>query len=246
MFNFSKTKKIIFTAEIEPAKTYPPVLAKSNLPSWYKKTKTYIRDDNAQNRMMNKNSNTYTIKKCIPVQDYLVSGYTFRAITDIQIYHLEQAEIDSHYCVLPTDWFRGHIIGDHPHNQCPTEIDGKKFHYVKIFSGWGIKTPPGYSCMIYQNFYDFNFPIKFMPAIIDTDTFNESIGLIGYITTNNPNFEIKAGTPLVNIYPFKRDDWEMERKFELNPEKFAVFKRYASQHFKNIYRNLFHSKKQFD
>ncbi len=64
---------------------------------------------------------------------------------------------------------------------------------------------------------------------------------------DNPEFSgmIPAGTPIVQVIPFKREPWEMQiggqREIE---EANSVGRRHATKIF-NIYRSLFWSRKEF-
>jgi hypothetical protein len=77
-----------------------------------------------------------------------------------------------------------------------------------------------------------------MPAIIDTDKFNQKIPVVGYLTGAKDEVRFYCGDPLVQIIPFKRDNWESEFTADtiLNKSKYYLF---------NAYKKLFHSEKQF-
>ena len=53
-------------------------------------------------------------------------------------------------------------------------------------------------------------PFTIMPGIVDTDTFDHPVNFP--FQMNEKGFEgvIKAGTPMVQVIPFKRDEWEMQ------------------------------------
>ena len=113
-------------------------------------------------------------------------------------------------------------------------------------SPWTIKTPPGYSTMFYQPFYLQEKRFVLMPAIVDTDTYDHSIGFPGYMTDHQVDVTIPAGTPLMCALPFKRDDWQMQVDHEIVTNENSQAKRRFGQHFANVYRNFFHHKKRFD
>ena len=54
-----------------------------------------------------------------------------------------------------------------------------------------------------------DLPLVAMPAIVDTDVYNERVQLP--FTFKDPNFEglVPAGTPIYQVIPFKRDSWKM-------------------------------------
>ena len=248
MFKKLTHKKIEFTPSMERAIDYPPTPVKFNLPTWYKDLASNINGakNTAKERAMSNNAVPFTVKRCVPVSDYLTSGYLLKTFTDILIsQNVERNPVDLQWS-LPIGEDLNYIIGGHPHNQCPIKFEHKNRDYIKFFPGWKIKTPPGYSCMFYQNFYDQEDRFVLFPAIVDTDKYDALISFPGYIKTTEADFKIPAGTPLVIAYPFKRDDWNMKINDEpISDLKSNAFKRFG-QHFENVYRNFFHSKKRFD
>jgi hypothetical protein len=111
-------------------------------------------------------------------------------------------------------------------------------NYFRFDSEWAVQTPPGYSCLVVQPYYLFQNQFSIMPAIIDTDKFNQKIPVVGYLTGAKDEVRFYCGDPLVQIIPFKRDDWESEFTADtiLTKSKYYLF---------NAYKKLFHSKKQF-
>jgi hypothetical protein len=101
-----------------------------------------------------------------------------------------------------------------------------------------VQTPPGYSCLVVQPYYLFQNEFSIMPAIIDTDKFNQKIPVVGYLTGVSDEVRFFCGDPLVQVIPFKRDNWESEFTTDtiLKKSKYYLF---------NAYKKLFHSEKQF-
>jgi len=191
--------EIEFFPITEAAKLYPPKPIKFDLPSWYKNLSSYVdnfssKEDYLINKLGSneaKNNTPFTIKKCIPVLDYLTSGYMFYTCSDLFV----SQNIDEELNINGFDWQTpSNISGlvdarsSHHHSQCPIHIGGSKHHYIKLGISWKIKTPPGYSCMIYQPFYNFEDKIKLFPAIIDTDTFDTKFNIPGYVNSPEPFF----------------------------------------------------------
>ena len=81
---------------------------------------------------------------------------------------------------------------------------------VKLKGFWYIKTPPGYSCLFVspQLFSNENLPLYALPGLIETDVYKNLISFPMIPKIPFP-LTIKAGTPLVHVFPFKRDDWSM-------------------------------------
>lgn len=216
--------------------TFPPVPATKIVPDWYKeipvsleKAEPYVTHDNIP-----------SIKRCVPVLDYQTSGYVLKNSYEIIAKFYEKDDIRS----FSLDCNKDEYVGAHPWHQSPTKIYGKKNHYFKINQQWLIRTPPGYSCLIYQPQYLFNEKYKMLPAIVDTDKHNDFIGLIG-VSKTDKDFTIEAGEPLVIIFPFKRENWKMEASFDVNVAKNSSFKYYLQGVWHGFYQKHFHSKKSY-
>lgn len=215
-----------------------PVPANKSLPEWYKKLPRYInKDQKTTSAFMGEQQNKIpqTIKACLPVQDYITSGYIIRASSDIAITPTDDSGVNSF------GWSSSLTVCDiHPNVQCPVDINKEKNHYVKIRNSWIIKTPPGYSCYIYQPEFLFNENIRLWPGVVDTDTFPEPVNFVGVLTTKD-SFVIKAGDPLMAVFPFKRQDWA--HSVELTPEKSEVS--ILSRTFERAYQLFFHKPKNY-
>ena len=90
----SNRMNIDFYPFLELAKFHPPKPVKHRLPEWYKNTPVYGEHFNSlldfQEKVNNDDNfkdynSPFTIKKCIPVLDYLTSGYLFFHLTDSYI-----------------------------------------------------------------------------------------------------------------------------------------------------------------
>lgn len=233
------TNLITFTtSDREVADLFPVLPASKLIPEWYKDTPVEIGEIPPMTQ-----PHTPTIKRCIPVLDYMTTGYIIRAGYEM---HIKQ-NIDKHF-VKDFDYRCRHsdkVVGKHPWFQAPFSVNGDKSHYVKIYQPWHIKTPPGYSCMIYDPFYHMRTAYSIFPGVVDTDQHDEPIGLVGLI--KEEEFVIKPGDPLVVVFPFKRDDWQMDTKI-LTVEQEVVrssFKYRLSSYWSGLYSALFHSKKTY-
>jgi hypothetical protein len=118
-------------------------------------------------------------------------------------------------------------------------IDGKKKVYIKFALPWVVKTPPGYSCLFYQPEFLFNENFRLFPGIVDCDTYGQQVNFPAY-TLKQGSFKIDAGTPLIVVLPYKRDEWasKIELASGSNPNLVA-------RYFERGYKKLFHNKKSF-
>ena len=238
--------KIQFITNHDLAKDYfPPVPIKKLIPDWYKKLNMYqVEKDLAFDSSFIVNNKLtsipHTSKACIPLRDYLMSGYVIRAQSDIL---MKQEGVNEETGVTTWSWFASDTlmlsIGGHNYEQLPIPLANKKNSYLKFNTRWAIKTPKGYSCLFSQPELFFESRFKLLPAIVDTDTYNSPISYPGFITAAETSFKIEAGTPLIAVFPFKREKWKMELS-TTNKEFVTPFMT------QGWYKKLFHSKKAYD
>jgi len=127
----------------------------------------------------------------------------------------------------------------HHHVQLPVQIGGVKKSYIKFSLPWTIKVPSGYSCLFYQPEFLFNEHLRLLPAIVDCDTYNQQVNFPGYLLKRG-SFKLEAGTPLIVVLPYKRDEWAASVTFAENAQP-----NFIARHFERGYKKLFHSKKSF-
>jgi len=223
---------------------FPPVPAKKFLPDWFKSLPSELTSPIP----------APTIKNCVPVTDMLTAGYIIKNSyefdlkinSNLKVSELGMTQYISWRCDAP----ESNYIDAHFHEQCPVQPAGTKTDYFKIKNDWIIKTPKGYSCLILQPFYFFENRYKLMSAIVDTDKHDTPIIFTGYPTTL-PEVEItiKPGDPLVQVIPFKRDDWNMKISEKENHSSllhFFLTRSEALQKARRLYKNYMHTKKNFN
>lgn len=148
-----------------------------------------------------------TVRHCVPVLDYLTSGYLIR--TDAQIKVKPETSPSSDEVGVKYYTAKVGSFEMHSHSQMPVRIKGEKKTYIKINNPWLIRTPPGYSCLFYPPFYAMEQRFTLLPAIVDTDKHDAAVNFPGFL--NGPDeIDILPGTPIMTVFPFKREEWEME------------------------------------
>lgn len=204
---------------------FPVVPAKKILPDWFKTVSTETRLHIAGDTIP-------TIKQCMPVMDILTSGYIIVNPYELTLFpkdepgNYEDFNIHSHVDYQPTS---------HHHKMCPVRIDDNKKHWIKIKHPWTVTTPEGYSCLFLQPFYNFNHDLSLFPAIVDTDKHDLPVEFPGY-SMQSKSITLKQGEPLMQVIPFKRDEWNMELGFEESASELDGGYRY---------KDLFHAKKKY-
>ena len=116
---------------------------------------------------------------------------------------------------------------------------------VRIHPMWLVQTETGYSSLFVAPMHGEDSPIKAVPGVIDTDEY-PSDGYLSFFVKKGFKGIIKQGTPIIQVIPFKRDDWESS----INKEKDSDFKIKEKNLgvrsvFQNGYRMKFWKKKTY-
>lgn len=240
-------KNITFTSRYDVQKEYYPRPSSQNLPEWYVKIQSYggfgsQRDQGLFKKSVLRGSTdpNATIKKCVPVLDAMTAGYLLVTPSDIWV---EMADGESDQTFSTRGFFK---VSGHDYGQASGNPYVKSDKIIpKLNNPWGIKTPSGYSVLITAPMHSDNGYFTCLPAVVDTDTYTAEINFP--FVLNDPNFTglIPAGTPMVQVIPFKRDSWEMKIGSEKDLED---IKKTSDKHLTKIfnsYKTQFWSKKEF-
>ena len=186
------------------------------------------------------NLNSPTIKTCIPFLDAMTVGYI---IPFDQDYLFDPTETD--FTITPANKEK-HGIGYHDKVQVPKEWHNKTGEYAgKFINKWLIITPPGYSCLFTQPMNRFGEDrFLLINAIVDTDTYINTINFPFILLKRDKQFLIKKGDPMVQVIPFKRESWKMESKFYLE-KRHSATDILLNTKFIDRYKKMFWHKKSF-
>ena len=221
------------------AKHFPPKPASKERPDWYNKMSGWLGEAQAS---------PPTIKKCMPVYDHMTSGYIVYNPVEQEIScggRMDNDEILAFQRRFPPAWTNQEPQEGHMYEQCPIHVNNnEQREYITFSVPWRIETPPGYSCLIQPPFFHFEKRFTLFPGIVDTDTIDVPwVNWPGHMNIGkDESVIIQPGTPLMQIFPFKREDWEM--KIELDE---GGIKRDTSLKFflTNAYARIFHRKKKY-
>jgi hypothetical protein len=208
-----------------------PVLAKDNIPQWYKKQSRYTGGE----KVLSPENGTYntTIKACMPVFDLITAGYIIKTPADIMVNINQDGSPNFSWAINNYT-----CIESHGQMQYDSFNIAKEFHPVgyKFINPWITQTPKGYSSIFMSPSLRDDLPFYCLPAIVDTDNHPTPVNFPFFL---RKDFEglIPAGTPMIQIIPFKRQDWEIRvNKFNNTFDK--IWKR-AERHIKNRYKDNF-------
>lgn len=200
-------------------------LAKDVKPKWLESQKVFKPEEKFVN--------------CPGMDDLYKSGYIIPAWTDIKIKANKAGTIvklHNEYPLPPQPMSPKLVQGI-------IEIDKNvKFAPMKINSPWGIFTKSGYSAFVLPATYHSPFlkDLFIYSGIVDYDNFS-TINMI-FCALRECEIEIPAGTPLLQIIPYKREVITGEvtnpNQRDINRHMFEFPTRV-----KSAYRKFFHKKK---
>lgn len=190
-------------------KEYRPVVAKHIHPNWWKEMRVnhHGRDN---------------IKMCPSMMDVLGTGYYIVCQDDIKIeypkddldgspnYKLGQFAKCPHNPNYETSGHPREQFPDFEYAKADVEEDLKDNNAVKIRIPWSVTTPLGYSCLYLDPFLFQNRWFQAWQGIMDTDKYTggDLNGLVILYPKTREEFVIPAGTPIVQIVPYRRESWK--------------------------------------
>jgi hypothetical protein len=216
---------------------YHPKPSKKVLPDWYKNQKPYFSD---KPKEIINGDKTSTIKKCMPVFDALTSGYVI-------VTH-EEISIEKTTDGLVVSQASNNFSFDFHHKRqlvnLPYASNG--LGVPKFLNPWSIKTPKGYSCLFINPVHGSNSYFNIFEGIVDTDEYVNPVNFPFILKDSNFEGIIPAGTPLVQIIPFKRDEWQMQKGDQIDQQQVVKNLSKLKTVFYEGYKKFFWSSKSFD
>ena len=178
--------------------------ASAHIPEWYKNSPQKIK--NFENFSLIPDyplATTSTYKKCSPFLDALINGYIFYLSQDIEVIKKEDG---SPYILWRQDLLNP--ITTHSNEQWEgLQYPENCYNYVYKWENYfSIKTPKGYSCILTQPFNRTDLPFITTTGVMDTDSWGVW-GRQPFALKKDFEGIIPAGTPIIQVIPFKRESW---------------------------------------
>lgn len=213
-----------------------------NIPDWYRSQPGISGEDQNTPHM---GSFRLTVKKCQAFFDAIAVGYILKVPVDIYI-DTTDGKFDIQ---LPAEMnrFRAELVAHHSTEQIshmPFDKDQYCDTVLRIHPTWMIKTPKGYSTLFVSPMHQQPTPLSAVEAIVDTDEFI-SDGHLSFLVKKNFKGVIKQGTPLIQVIPFRREEWESELVKDFDEEETNLQRSVVRSTFQNGYRMKFWHKKVF-
>jgi hypothetical protein len=234
--------KIKFNPTTEEAhfSVRPPQPARTYLPDWYKSIPAF----HGKKPVFSVSGETNTtVKSCVPFADALTSGYIQESWQEIAIQLVTNEEGKEEL-----KWFtpgapeimaiRSGISIPIPDHYYPIEFT---FH-----PPWVPEMPKGWSMLYTSPFNREDLPIHVLNGIVDNDKFTASLpksNLPFYLKKGFVGI-IPIGTPLYQMIPIKREDWESEA-LPYDREKIHRINHPIYHSFWGGYKKLYWTKKSF-
>jgi hypothetical protein len=207
---------------------------KKHIPKWYKDIENVIIEKNPFSPVVK------SAKACMPFLDCLTTGYVYETTQDIRITQVDggtafQWNISSPDMVT--------IDERDISNPVPTPPGFLNNHYVwKI--PFSMQTPAGYSCLITHPLNRTDLPFMSVSGIIDSD-YGVASGGYPFFLKEGFSGIIPTGTPILQIIPFKRDNWISEYSEDLKDIEYKN-SYYSNRVIMGWYKNKVWKKKSFE
>lgn len=215
-----KTEEVEFLCYERDYEVIPrPIPARKILPQWFKDLPPKI--DN-QNKLENS-----TIKRCAPFLDAMTMGWIIPLVADVEIVSNDDASGFNYKCLFDQPVIEAHgmkQVEGNPQSPKPP---------MKFLNYWAIKMPPGYSMLFVPPLNRPDMRFQCIAGMVDDGYMgNDNLEFINFpFFFTQPNYTgiLKAGTPLVQAIPIKRDDISMNTQIcnvnKLSTEDLALIDR---------------------
>jgi len=203
-------KRIIVTKKIQFVTTEQEIQDKIDIPKparqyvadWYKRANNFI----GGNMEIKEYGINKDIKLCAPFLDIMTAGYTVELLCDLLVEKTGDT-IKFNWSETPAPI----AMRDKKMASTLPRPAGHSNNMYAWVMPYGPLTPPGYSALITHPFNRFDLPFTCTSGIIESDNYSMP-GEIPFFFKEDFEGIIPAGTPIIQILPFKRDSWKSEKK----------------------------------
>lgn len=230
-------KKIIKFLNSNPSETdmFPePLPIVKTLPKWYKDFPKFVNYENKKYP---------TVKSCMPFFDALTIGYTFTTPCDIE-FSIQGGKIK--HKVLDERF--ENFIGTRDPIPGFANLAGYHSEHFHWMPHWAALLPNGYSALYVHPLNRFELPFMSTNGIIDNDKISVP-GQIPFFLKENFEGVILKDTPIIQIIPFKREDWVSENIVS-NMEQFIERMEEGTKKYRGVdfggYRTLDWEQKRYE
>lgn len=198
-----------------------------SLPDWYISADRFYKSPNGESYIGPDGGKVPTWKACPAIYDILTTGYVYKTPCDIEFFldkdnNISAKVLDAKY----SDFIQAR-------SKMP-QFDGPRGYHESHFAwfpDWAVEVPEGYSVLYSQPYDRYDLPFLTTSGIVDNDKVNLP-GTMPFFFVKDWTGVIPAGTPYMQMMPFKREDWSSEyvkesglslvKKNMANSEKYRV------------------------
>lgn len=208
----ARQPKIEFFTDNDDLLDFPPIPARKALPEWFKDLAPAIDLPPGKSkfpfglskalRLSNVNA---TIRRCPGIISYLSEGYLIPLWADF----LVQIRGQTVYCVGSNELAHASPHSKEMQYSTMPLPDTYLQDSVKFTNPWKVRTPPGWSVMLSQPFYQFESRFTVVPGVVDADVYHH-IHVNTFFRKGDTDHQLKMGMPFVHVMPFQRNVLEPE------------------------------------
>jgi hypothetical protein len=201
-------KQVVFRPATKTAEQLlsPPVPANGKRPSWYSRMPLFVRGQKTFGLIQGQHGmipNT-TLRACMPFKEALTLGYLVLLEADLLVTKKENG-FDFSWSV-ETDLVSSHSPEQAP--GLPEPFDGKP-GVMKWSNEYTFSTPKGYSALYTHPMNRHDLPFRTFSGVVETDRYPLPVQFpFQMLDFSNDSLIIPKGTPVAQIMPFKRDNFE--------------------------------------
>lgn len=144
-----------------------------------------------------------TWKACPAIMDSFSTGYVLKTPCDIKFFKDKYGKIDVEIIDAK---YKDFVSKRQPMPQFQHPAGYYRDHFAWQ-PDWGIEVPEEYSCIYMTPMNRFDLPFLNTTGVVDNDKVHLS-GTFPFFIVEGWEGTILAGTPYMQILPFKREDWE--------------------------------------
>ena len=183
-----------------------PQPAARHVPEWYKSLAKFNKSNEEKTlspeNVLGTDGAQVSTKMCMPFLDATTAGYMYVLEDDLCV----SLDKDGR----PSLSWAGNVmlVDKRPIIDIVVPDGCHPIHYGWRMN-WYYETPPGYSVLITHPMNRYDLPFYVQSGIVESDIWGLPV-FIAFFLKRNFQGVIPKGTPIMQIIPFKRDDWELE------------------------------------
>lgn len=184
----------------------PPEPAVRHVPEWFKALAKHDKSNDDITLKPNNHIGTdgalVSTKMCMPFFEATTAGYMYVLEDDLYVDIDEEGK--------PTLSWNGDVMLMDKRSIIDLPVpDGCHPVHYGFRMNWFYETPPGYSVLITHPMNRYDLPFYVQSGIVESDVWGLPVFIAVFFKRNFRGM-IPKGTPIFQIVPFKRDDWELQ------------------------------------